>query len=308
METAPAVIHRSWEVVLRHTRRLHPGRMLTTIPEVFIGSELVEAGLLGRGQLRSSEFRRLIHGVYCRADLPRSHELKCRAMALVAPPEAVLTGRSAATIRGADLAKESDRVQMIVTKHRPSIRRDSEAWSVRIHDSECEPWNQIRIATPERTAFDLLRRKPLRMAIADTDVLVRTGVTSKTTIERYLQDCEHLGSGHARYALGLVDPRAESRPESELRVVFWVAGLRPIPQWNLWHNGVFVGRIDLAFPEERLAVEYEGAWHGEPMQFRSDERRRDAIRAAGWTVLVITAEQLYQSPETIVPVVQSLLS
>ena len=57
-------------------------------------------------------------------------------------------------------------------------------------------------------------------------------------------------------------------------------------------NGDFVARVDLAFPDQRVAIEYDGAWHAEPGQFAKDRRRLNALVAAGWTVLHVTAADL----------------
>jgi hypothetical protein len=43
-----------------------------------------------------------------------------------------------------------------------------------------------------------------------------------------------------------------------MRVHLVLDGLRPEVQYRGW----LVGRADLAFPERRLAVEYDGVWHG----------------------------------------------
>jgi very-short-patch-repair endonuclease len=50
--------------------------------------------------------------------------------------------------------------------------------------------------------------------------------------------------------------------------------------------------VDFAYPELKLAIEYDGAWHAEPGQFAKDRRRLNQLVAAGWTVLHVTAEDL----------------
>ncbi len=68
-----------------------------------------------------------------------------------------------------------------------------------------------------------------------------------------------------------------------------------------------MARVDLAFPEQRVAVEYDGAWHGDPGQLTRDRRRLNALVAAGWTVLHVTAADLRQ-PEDLVARVAALLA
>jgi hypothetical protein len=91
----------------------------------------------------------------------------------------------------------------------------------------------------------------------------------------------------------LDDPRAESPPESRVRVALVLAGLAPVPQYAIWSDGVFVARSDLAFPEVRLAVEYEGAYHFEDGQIVRDDVRYRRLREAGWTVIRVSAADLH---------------
>ena len=50
-------------------------------------------------------------------------------------------------------------------------------------------------------------------------------------------------------------------------------------------------RVDFAYPELRLAIEYDGAWHGE-RRARDDRRRLNRLYAAGWLVLHVTAADM----------------
>ena len=50
--------------------------------------------------------------------------------------------------------------------------------------------------------------------------------------------------------------------------------------------------MDFAWPDLRLAVEYDGAWHAEPGQLAKDRQRLNRLQAAGWTVVFVTAADL----------------
>ena len=63
--------------------------------------------------LRKGPYRRIYHGVYLLESVPPTHELRCRAAAMVLPPNAVITGRSAATLHGIDLAGPNDPVEVL---------------------------------------------------------------------------------------------------------------------------------------------------------------------------------------------------
>jgi hypothetical protein len=68
------------------------------------------------------------------------------------------------------------------------------------------------------------------------------------------------------------------------RVVAW--GF-PVPERQLTvadEDGVFLGRVDLGWPEHRLGLEYDGGeWHT-PRQWASDEARQYAIEQLGWHI------------------------
>jgi very-short-patch-repair endonuclease len=56
-----------------------------------------------------------------------------------------------------------------------------------------------------------------------------------------------------------------------------------------------------------VAIEYDGAWHAGRGQFTRDRRRLNRLAAAGWTVLHVTAADLYE-PEALVARVRALLA
>ncbi|HEX8759118.1 MAG TPA: hypothetical protein VF734_03900 [Pseudonocardiaceae bacterium] len=51
-----------------------------------------------------------------------------------------------------------------------------------------------------------------------------------------------------------------------MRVHLVLDGLCPEVQYRIYHRGCLIGWADLAFLERRLAVEYDGVWHGAPLQ------------------------------------------
>jgi very-short-patch-repair endonuclease len=97
----------------------------------------------------------------------------------------------------------------------------------------------------------------------------------------------------ARRAVELADRRAESLPESRLRVHLRLAGLDPVPQHWIMDGGERVARVDLALPEHRLAIEYDGDWRdGEAWALNHDRNRLNRVHALDWDVLFVTAPLL----------------
>lgn len=105
--------------------------------------------------------------------------------------------------------------------------------------------------------------------------------------------------GTLETALGLLRIGAESPEESRLRLVLHRAGL---PEPRLQHeiytpSGLLIARMDLAFPDHLVAVEYDGRGHAESAeQFQRDADRWDAIRAAGWQHVRILHHHMRPDP------------
>lgn len=102
------------------------------------------------------------------------------------------------------------------------------------------------------------------------------------------------GCVRARRALGMAREGAESPKESETRVLIMDHGLpEPVMQWIVRDGGDFVARVDLAYPELKIAIEYEGDGHRtEKEQWRADIRRQRRLEDLGWIVIRLTESDL----------------
>ena len=288
-----------------------PSRPPSLCGRVFRGRDAVDAGLLTPKQLRSRAWRRLYRDVYADAELSPTHGLAIAGAALIASTSAVFGGRSAAYLLGAEsLVDSSSPVEVIVPEHDRfgavtglRIRRTS------LPDSHIRSVGRYRCTTPLRTALDIACAEQLAESVVALDVLLGRGlVRALDLLEAAAARPAGRGTRQARRAVDLADARAESPPESRLRVLLRLAGLTPVPQYVVRDAaGNFVARVDLAFPELRVAIEYDGAWHGKPGQLAHDRRRLNALVAAGWTVLHVTATDLHD-PAPLVAAVRQLLA
>jgi hypothetical protein len=109
------------------------------------------------------------------------------------------------------------------------------------------------------------------------------------------------GLRSARVVAAMADPRAESPPESVLRVRIVLAGPpRPVPQLEIFDPaGNFVARPDLAWEEFLLAGEYDGAYHDEKPQVRLDRKRDVAGHKVSWRLLHFDSSDLRDVPTLI---------
>lgn len=277
---------------------------------VFRGSVAVAEGAITTRQLRGSSVRRLFRDVYVPAGADVDHRVRCAGAALIAPPDAVISGRSAATLHGVPLAEARDPVHVVIPEdsrfssgtRRLAVRRAP------VRRDECRPWREIWLATAQRTALDLVLARPLLDGVADLDQCLRAGLVDLELLRRDVAQRHDRGIVVARQAVELADPRAESPPESRVRVLLVLGGLDPVPQYVVYGTRGFVARVDLAFPAAKLAVEYDGAWHGDPLRVGPDRERLNRLRAAGWTVIFVTAGMLRDNPGSIVRDVRAALT
>ena len=261
---------------------------------VFRGTLVVRRGLLTPDQLRSKAWRRVRRDVYADARLSYDHGLTTAAVALTLPKGGLIGGRSAAWLFGVHQASPEDPVDVV-------LPAEFSWWSqqgVSVH-VQCVPPADVtklghrRATTPSRTGIDIARWYDAVVAVPIIDAMLASRITTEPALRQQLKQATGHGIGHARRALTLCDGRAESPPESVLRVRLMLAGLpAPVPQYEVWRDGRFVARVDLGWPEVKVAVEYDGAWHGAPGQLGRDRRRLNALVAAGWTVIHVTAADL----------------
>jgi Protein of unknown function (DUF559) len=265
------------------------------LPGIFIGSHAIAHGALTRNQLRRRSYQRLVQGVYADPSLLFDHQLRCRGVALLLPPGTAIGGLSAAAWYGAPVAAPADPVTV--------LRQPDVLWKgprgVRVHRSELraqdvDVLDDVPVTTATRTAWDVAALEPLGTAVAALDAMVRAGAIDLSALTAQAD----AGSGRwgvrrVRRAVALVDPRAASVPESRVRVALNLAGLTPVPQFEVHEHGVFLGRVDFGWPEAKLAVEYEGAYHFDGAQVIRDDARYARLEAAGWRVIRLSASDLH---------------
>ena len=166
----------------------------------------------------------------------------------------------------------------------------------------------LLVASAARMAFDLAIRPDLAEAVADLDEVLRGELVDVTEVDQYLAVSHERGVRRARRTWERADGRAESRPESRLRVLLGSARLRPVPQLEVFDRSGLVARVDLGFRDRQVAVEYDGAWHADAWQLRRDRRRLNRLREAGWEVVFVTADLLWNDPRAVVRSVLAALS
>lgn len=274
-----------------------PARPPSLSWQVFRGSDAVARGLLTRHQLRSSAWLRLRHDVYADARLDRDHALACRGAALRLPASAVIAGPSAAFLLGVEhAARFTDDVHVIV----PKPVRIGPQQRLQVHATDLDPLDVESVGgllrtRAGRTAWDVAVWLDPPRAVAIIDALLRKALVTRDELRGTVARLAgRPGTQQARLAVALADGRAQSPPESVLRVRLVLAGLPPpVPQYAVQLSSGLALHPDLAWPEYRVAVEYDGHWHGDPDQLHLDRRRLNRLATEGWLVLHVTSRRLH---------------
>jgi REase_MTES_1575 len=278
----------------------------------FRGSRAVRSGLLSKKQLRTSSWRRMFADVYVHESVELTHLVRCRAVALILTRGAAISGASAAYLYGANVLRPEAPVEITVRRelriplHPCLLVRYSE-----LRGGDVVVWNGIPVTSPVRTAFDLARRCRLEEAVAAVDALLQVCDLTVDEIVAYANEDRLRWHGVRRLDTVLTHASrgAESPMESRLRLTLLGAGLpEPVLQHSVHdESGNHVARLDLAYIEPRLGIEYDGEHHWTSEAIQKDLRRQNALRALGWTLLRFTADDVLRNPSLVTSQVRSAL-
>lgn len=287
---------------------------------VVLRRDLVAAGVHDNAiarLVRAGDLVRLRHGVY--ADAQRwsaaakadQHRMLSRGVMRLYGESVALSHVSAAIAYGAP-----DHGLPLAEVHLTELSRTGERAQakVRHHRGGCGEDQMIRrdghlITTPARTALDTASVVGRDAAVCVLDWFYQQHLTTPQELVALLSTRREW-SDHLTLAMVLGQARvgSESVGETLARLAFLDAGL-PEPELQLEvrdERGWLIGRVDFAWPEHRLIVEFDGRekYHSmrrpgesiEEMVLR-EKTREDRLReATGWTVIRITWADL-QRPD-----------
>jgi hypothetical protein len=234
------------------------------------------------------------------------------AILMTAPQGAVVSHHTGAAVWKVDipLQSESDVVHLTVPPGSKARNRSDR----RIHRSALPPddierrWG-CRVTTPERTWRDLAAVLEPAALLAVTDQLLDV-LCRPADLERALaRRPTGRGAARARRVLAVADPKVDSPMESVLRWLLHEAGLpRPVLQYRAVDDRRRqIGFGDLAWPERRVLIEFDGDHHRERTVFVHDLRRQNRLVLEGWTVLRFSSADVLGRPDEVVAAVRRAL-
>jgi Protein of unknown function (DUF559) len=262
-----------------------------------LATALGEHGL--RAALRDGMLMQLWPGVVVRRG--RALELPTRAAAAVlfVGDGAALSGPTAASLYGCTAADGPD-VHVTVPYSRWVRRRPGlVVHHDRVGEHDVGELLGLPVLVFDLVIAELLCTQPRRLALACADQAIasvgpaQANQFIEAVQERLNRRDDRRGTARGTVLLSLATGKAESPPESWLRLVVADAGYPlGVPQHEVRDlDGRVIYRLDLAWPELRIALEYDGYEAHENRE--SDDAERDArLRARGWLVIHVRAEDM----------------
>ena len=265
-----------------------------------------DAGL-GRQRLRGGDLAHPFRGVYAVGGGELAVDELCRILQARLPVEAFFCTITAAQVMRMPLPWKLERSRELHVAV-PAPRTAPTGKGIRGHSVRAEPsdsrlWGGLRLSTPERTWCDLAGQLTLPQLVAAGDYLLhwRTPlVTERQLAEAVRRHAFRAGSANLAEALPLLDDRAESPKESQLRVIIVQAGLPGLAvNLPIRTTDGYNYRADLAFPERKTIVEYQSRFHDPALNFRADMTRISRLEADGWVVIQVNNDDLDDPDELV---------
>ncbi|RCK61208.1 hypothetical protein DTO57_00710 [Microbacterium sorbitolivorans] len=237
---------------------------------------------------------------------------RIRAYAAIMPDHAFFVGPTAALIAGLPLPAGLHRELHVgvpsprTAPHRPGIAGH------RVRDAAVRVVKGVRIADPVATWVSLAPFLDEYDLVAATDYLLRVPrspgnivplsrtapFATRELLTRALTRRRRKDAPKLRHALSRARTGASSRPETHMRLIGIDAGLpEPELDYDIVVDGGFVACNDMAYPDLRLAFEYDGAVHRDKDRFVHDIDRSTRMHDVGWEDMHLATPHVLGDPD-----------
>lgn len=299
------------------------GRLPDGLGEQFSVVEAASRGVLP-GRLRSADLERPFRGVRVRAvrdAVPRASAAEAErddawqrimAYAQIMPEHAFFIGPTAALIRGVPMPMRTHEMLHVGVRYPRTPPRRAGIRGSRLCVADAEVVNGLSVATPALTWATLGPFLSEYDLVAATDYLLRlprspggfhalartTPFATRDELAAVLRSNRWQSAPALRRGLERARTGSSSRPESRVRLMIVDAGL-PEPEIDYdirSESGMFIACADLAYPDRRLAIEYEGDGHRERAQFEHDINRFARMEEHRWRAVRLTSEHVFRIP------------
>jgi very-short-patch-repair endonuclease len=271
-------------------------------------AQLISAGLSDDAidrRVASGRLRRLLPETYAHAAAPASHDQAVMAACIWAGGHACR--RTAAAKWKLAGFKDAKAIEVATSRplSHPGIRVCRRA---PLPQCDLSVVDSIPVTAPPRTLLDLGAVATERCVEIALDDALRRGLTSIPQLRWHLTAAGRRGVRGTAKLRAILESRrldkgiTESPLETISRRLFRNSGLpSPVKQFRVMEVGTFLGRVDFAYPEYKIAIEVHGwKWHSGRNQWERDVHRRTILESHGWMVLEFTWNEVANDPEHVI--------
>jgi len=256
---------------------------------------------VSRSRLRRLDLVAPFHGVRQNAEVePFSVEERCRAYAKVMPDGMFFSHTTAAALYGLPLPPGvATAIHVAAPRHRRAPRAEGlVGHRVTVADEDVRILRGLRVPSPPEVLCEVASLLDHDALVCVADALVRRQHPLSRLDELFAAVSEAEGRPGIRIlrlAMESVRPRTDSPMETVLRLAIVRAGL-PEPRVNHQIDIGAEGRVahlDLAYPDLRIAIEYDGDHHRtDARQFHIDGDRLWRIESRGWQIVRVNRSHM----------------
>lgn len=255
-----------------------------------------------RGQVRTTGYRRVTHGLYLpevSTDARTRLRAELAALTLVLPEGAGFTHVTSAWLRGWWLPRLPDHTPVFAAT--PGAERPRRPGLVcsRLATTVIDDVRGLPCVSAEETLLRAARDLSLLDLTPMVESALRNGEVTVPSVTAVAAG-RRPGVRRLRAALDCADPRSESPMETCLRLFHQAVGIAVVPQYEVVDgHGRLVARADLLVAGTTFLHEYDGDVHASRQARVTDLRRDRAIQAAGFVRRGFVAQDLFAHPVTL---------
>lgn len=279
----------------------------TPLPEglgtAFTTRQAAEHGV-GRGRCSARDLARPFRGVRAGAAPRTFAELVACFVPLIRPPQ-LLGGISALRMWGLPVAErwQPSELLVVVVPTASTPPRRNGVIGRRLASGRATGWRvgDIGVVDPVAALFMCADLIDTDRAVTLIDAILTTADNYPNRVPGYRTNVDEIarrleqwggfpGCATIRSALPLARERVESPKETQTRLLLVRGGLpEPVVQHDVHERSRFIARVDLAYPQWKIAIEYEGDGHRtDKKRWRADIRRQRELEDLGWIVIRLT--------------------
>lgn len=259
-------------------------------------------------------WQQLQAAVYLTGSAPPSWLQLQLAACMAAGPHAIASHRAAAALWWLDGAFEGAIELTVTPPFGPApgkaIVHRSIRWLPEYHTVR----RKVPVTDINRTLIDYAAVVPPILIERAVEDAFRRRLTNEGAVRRRLAIAGGHGARGAGRLRAVLDARPAGRPARSGFEVMMLDVLRqyglpmPVRNYVVYADGIPVAELDLAYPDQMLDLEANGAkWHSTRRQLKRDAERRAILETLGWDVQDFDYDEVIYTPEVAAARVRALL-